>query len=223
MSFDFKQKYLILISFFLALSLFGCLPRQEVIKKGGEEVPPSPLLSGATEGQGKMGKILMVIAPNNFRDEEYQKPKAVLENAGYQIVTASKGAQVAKGMLGAVVNVDLDLAQVKIGDYVAVVFIGGSGASVYFDDQIVLNLAKEAVSQGKVVGAICIAPSILANAGILKGKNATSFSSGAENLKAKGVNYTGQSVTADGKIVTANGPEAAEAFGQKILEILRNF
>jgi len=170
----------------------------------------------------KMEKVLMVVAPNNFRDEEYQKPKAVLENAGYQIVTASKGVQTAKGMLGATAMVNQDLDQVKVADYTAIVFVGGTGASVYFNDQTVLKLAREAVEQGKVVGAICIAPSILANAGILQGKNATCFSSEAENLRAKGANYTGQSVTVDGNIVTANGPGAAQDFGQKILGLLGN-
>lgn len=168
-----------------------------------------------------MAKVLMVVAPSNFRDEEYQKPKMVLENAGYQVVTASKGVQVAKGMLGATANIEQDIAGVNVSDFVALVFVGGSGASIYFNDQKVLALAKEAVFQGKVVGAICIAPSILANAELLMRKNATSFSSEAENLKAKGALFTGQAVTVDGKIVTANGPEAAEEFGQKLVEVLK--
>lgn len=196
----------------MLIFLSGCLPKQKVAEKNRREEVTS---------KTKMEKILMVVAPVNFRDEEYQKPKAVLENAGYQIVTASKGTQTAKGMLGATANVDQNIIGVNISDYSAVVFIGGSGASVYFNDQTILNLAKEAVSQGKVVGAICVAPSILANAGTLVGKSATCFASEMENLLSKGAKYTGEHVTVDGKIVTADGPEAAEEFGQKILETLR--
>jgi protease I len=213
MEIDINKKF---IFYFLLFSLFflaGCAPQKEVNLI--EEKP------GPTKGGETMGKVLMVIAPENFRDEEYQKPKSILENAGYRVMTASKGVRLAKGMLGATANVDLDLSQVNLADFTAVIFVGGSGASVYFNDQTVLNLASQAVSQGKVVGAICIAPSILANAGLLNGKEATAFSSEAENLKGKGALYSGQPVTVDGEIITANGPAAAEEFGQTILEILR--
>jgi len=167
-----------------------------------------------------LANILFVIAPSNFRDEEYQRPREVLENAGFKVTVASKGVKTARGMLGMTVEVDKDLTEVTVRDFAAIVFVGGSGSSVYFNDQTALNLAKEAYQQGKVIGAICVAPSILANAGILKDKKATCFSSEAGNLQAKGAIYSKDSVTVDGKIVTADGPAAAELFGQKIVELL---
>jgi protease I len=168
-----------------------------------------------------LGKVLMVVAPQNFRDEEYQKPRQVLEAGGWQIEVASRGVNEAVGMFGAKAKIDKDISQVNVDDYLGVVFVGGTGAAIYFEDQTALTLAKTAFEKGKVVGAICIAPSILANAGILEGKRATAFSSEQENLTAKGAFYTGQSVTVDGKIVTANGPAAAGEFGEKILSLLK--
>jgi len=214
------NKKLMLLELVGLFFLSGCLPRQKVVEEGGEEVSPSPPPLTVTEGQEEMKKILFVVAPVDFRDEEYLKPKAVLEGAGYEIVTASKGVREAKGSLGATADVDLDVAQAQAADYSAVVFVGGSGTTIYFSEKEALRLAEEANDQGKVVGAICIAPSILANAGILKGKKATVYSSEAENLKSKGAFYINQPVVFDGKIVTANGPGAAEEFGRKILEIL---
>ena len=164
--------------------------------------------------------ILFVVAPGDYRDEELDDSRQVLEAAGYSAVIASKGVSTAKGMLGGSVSVDLDVANVQVADYIAVVFIGGSGAEVYFDDATVQNIAKQAVEQGKVVGAICIAPSILANAGLLEGKQATAYSSEASSLSGHGATYTGKAVTTDGLIVTANGPEAAEAFGEALLALL---
>jgi len=172
-------------------------------------------------GDMEKAKILMIVAPENFRDEEYQKPREILEQAGAEIVVASKGTVEAKGLLGVQVKVDKDISQVSVDDYQAIVFIGGPGSSIYFDDQTALNLAKSADEKGKIVGAICIAPSILANAGILSGKKATAFSSEKDNLVAKGAQFTSESVTTDGKIVTGNGPEAAEEFGKKLVEILK--
>ncbi len=169
-----------------------------------------------------LGKVLMVLAPKNFRDEEYQKPRQVLEEAGFEIEVASKGVSEAEGTFGAKAEVDKDISQINVDDYLGVVFVGGTGAAIYFEDQNALSLAKTAFEKGKVVGAICIAPSILANAGILQGKKATAFSSEEGNLTAKGAQYTGELVTVDGKIITANGPQVAEEFGREIVDKLKN-
>ena len=202
----------VLILVFSGTTLFLKKGKQtELSEKGGE--------TKEMETQS-LGKVLMVVAPRNFRDEEYQKPRQVLEAAGWQIEVASKGVNEATGMLGAKVKIDKDISQVNVDDYQGVVFVGGTGAAVYFEDQTALALAKTAFEKGKVVGAICIAPSILANAGILQGKRATAFSSEQGNLTEKGAQYTGEPVGVDGKIVTANGPGAAEEFGKKLVNKL---
>jgi len=181
----------------------GCIEEKEV---------SMPDLSGK--------KVLMIVAPTNFRDEEFLKPKEILGDAGASVTIASKGVKVARGMLGASVGVDLDLSKVDVKTYDAVVFVGGTGAEVYFNDSTALKIAKDAYDQGKVVAAICIAPSILANAGVLDGKSATAFPSEASNLEEKGARYTGDSVTVDGKIITGKGPEAASQFGNEIAKAL---
>lgn len=165
-------------------------------------------------------KILMVIAPENFRDEELLEPKDIFENAGADVTIASKGAESAKGSYGAVVTVDEDITDVNAGDYDAIVFVGGSGSSVYFNDETAHNIARQAYESGKIVAAICIAPSTLANAGLLEGKKVTSWSSEQNNLESKGAEYTGAVVEQDGRIITGNGPDAATEFGQKIAETL---
>lgn len=167
-----------------------------------------------------MRKILMIVAPRGFRDEEFFEPKKALEAKGIKIEVASKGVTEAQGILGGKTLVDKDLSEVKVDDYQAVVFVGGSGASGYFNDSQAQSLAKEAFQKDKVVAAICIAPSILANSGLLEGKKATSFPSEADKLKAGGADYTGGGVTVDGKIVTAQGPNYATQFGEKIAEVL---
>lgn len=182
----------------------------------------TPTLTMVQEGEGGEEKmrVLMVVAPENFRDEELFDTQKVLEEKGIEVEIASKGVTEAQGMLEGKASVDKDLTGVKAEDYDGIVFVGGSGASVYFNDPKVQSLAKEAYEKGKVVAAICIAPSILANAGLLEGKKATSFPSEAENLKSKGVNYTGEEVTVEGRIVTAKGPDNAIQFGEKIAEVL---
>ena len=164
---------------------------------------------------------LLIIAPERFRDEEYFHTKGELENADVEVVTASKSLEPATGMLGGVVEPDLTIRDVKVDDYDAIVFIGGGGASVYFNNPAAHKIAKDAVEKGKILAAICIAPSILANADLLEGTRVTAFSSEQSNLRAKGALWTGDALTIDGKIITANGPGAARDFGLAIAEALQ--
>ena len=165
--------------------------------------------------------VLMIIASNNFRDEEYLHPREVLENEGAKITIASSTKKEATGMLGTKVVPDILIDEVDIDDYDAVIFVGGSGANEYWENEKAHEIAKKAYEKSKVIGAICIAPVTLARAGLLKGKKATVYTSEIENIKKEGVIYTGNSVEVDGKIVTGNGPTAAKEFGEKIAELLK--
>lgn len=165
-------------------------------------------------------KVLMIIAPKDFRDEELKEPKQVLEARGAEVRVASTSVKEAIGMLGFRVKPDLALEDVKIADYDAVVFVGGSGASRYWTDQAAHEMARNAAAEGKVLGAICIAPVTLANAGVLKGKNSTVWPSEKDKLTKQGAKYTGNPVEVDGRIVTADGPTSARAFGEALVKAL---
>jgi protease I len=179
---------------------------------------PTPTPEAAPALQGK--NILMIIAHQNFRDEEYKEPRQIFDAKGATVSVASSSLEVAKGMLGAEVKPDLLLKDVAVGDYDVIVFVGGSGAQEYWNDPVAHAIAQEAVAQSKVLAAICIAPTTLAKAGVLNGKKVTAFSSEAGALKACGANYTGASVERDGLIITANGPTAATKFAEEIAKAL---
>lgn len=171
-------------------------------------------------------KVLMVIAPKDFRDEELSETKRVLESAGVKVTVASRTTAESRGMFGARARPDLALDRANAADYDAVVFIGGSGSKAYFDDPVAHSLASRAAGAGRLVGAICIAPSILARAGLLRGRRATVWDDQgpagpfAGALRAGGATFTGEDVVRDGKFVTANGPKAAERFGRILVESL---
>jgi len=164
-------------------------------------------------------KVLMVLAPRNFRDEEFFEPKEVMENAGIAVFTASSSGRIAESSAGKNAKVNMKLTEVKVSDYDAIVFVGGSGAAIYFNDTHALNLAKEFYSAGKVVAAICIAPTILVNAGLLDGKRATSLPSEEKKIAAVGT-YTGTEVEIDDRIVTGKRPSAAKEFGRAIVNAI---
>ncbi|MEW6378664.1 MAG: DJ-1/PfpI family protein [bacterium] len=179
------------------------------------------------EGQGenrmlKGKKALFIIAHQNFRDEEYAEPRQALEKKGVQVTVASSSLKKAKGMLGMIVQPDMLIDQVKTSEYDLVVFVGGSGSSEYWKSAQAHRIARSALEENRIVAAICIAPVILAEAGLLEGRKATVFSSPEEIglLKARGAVYMREPVVRDGRIITASGPDAADSFAERIIQAL---
>jgi protease I len=170
-------------------------------------------------------KVAMIIAFRDFRDAEYFVPKEILEKAGAKITTVSTKLGTAIGADGGDTKVDLLLENLNPADFDAIVFIGGPGALDYLDNENSYKVVRETITQNKILGSICISPVILAKAGVLKGKRATVWSSPLDRspvkiLKENGAIYEDKDVVQDGKIITANGPGAAEEFGQKLVEAL---
>ncbi len=170
-------------------------------------------------------KILMIIAPDQFRDEELLVPRAAFEAEGWAVDTVSTCAGEARGMLGAVETVKHDLiyaaAEAKKSAYDAAVVVGGMGSPEFlWDSALVHSILQTLAQQGRVLAAICLSGAVLANAGLLKGKKATVWEmpESLEAMKAGGCQYTGEPVTVDGNIVTANGPDAAKDFAKAVIE-----
>ncbi|MEW5944998.1 MAG: DJ-1/PfpI family protein [bacterium] len=176
-------------------------------------------MPGRLEGK----KILMVISPANFRDEELLEPKAEFEKAGGSVTVASTKPGSCRGMLGAAAVAEIGVGAAKPGDYDAVVIVGGAGSPQYlWNDAAVHDILRKAHAAGKVVAGICLSGAALANAGILKGVKATVYAT-PESRKALadgGAHYVPEDVVVSGKTITAEGPAAAKKFALKIIEAL---
>jgi protease I len=170
-------------------------------------------------------KALIFLIPEGFRDEEFAVPRGKLKSAGVSVVVAGLQPGKAHGVRGMSASPDILLDEVHVDDYDAFILPGGGGAQRHlFNNLKVHSIIKEAYSKGKVVAAICLSGAVLANAGILKDKNATVFST-PQTIKIfhdSGVKYSDKHVVVDGNIVTADGPEAAEAFADAILSLLKS-
>lgn len=169
-------------------------------------------------------KILMVIAPVDFRDEEFFEPYAhFTRQQSWQVVVASTQTGTAKGMLGKTWDVTETLEQQQAATYDALVIVGGMGSPTYlWQNETLLQLVQAFHQQQKVVSAICLSGVVLANAGVLGGKQATVWAM-PESLAAyekAGALYREQDVVQDGNIITANGPQAATQFAQAIAKQL---
>ena len=166
-----------------------------------------------------MKKALLIIAKENYHDLELKGTRDGLVSAGFEVVLGSSETGSCAGKLGGTEEAQVALKEVSVDDYDCVAFIGGSGARNFFDDPEARRIAHETARAQKPLGAICIAPLILAKSQVLGGKKATVWNGDNEQegeLEKYGAIYTGQDVTVDGKIVTANGPPAAEEFGRTL-------
>lgn len=171
-----------------------------------------------------MSHALFIIAPENFQDHELADSQQVLTDAGVETTIASTEIGECHGGLGGTATAVIGLNQINAEDFDAIIFVGGGGSQIFCDDQAAHLIAQKAIAADKILAAICAAPTILARAGVLRGKNATVFASPdyEQILDECGATRTKNPVEVDGKIVTANGPAAATAFGEQILELLKN-
>lgn len=181
----------------------------------------------AVELDGKIkGKkrAVMIVAYKDFRDEEYFIPRQVLEINNIAVTTCSSEGGKAIGTYGGEVVVDVTLDDLVINNFDIVIFVGGAGAGDCLNNERCWDVAREAVKRDKILAAICIAPAILAKAGVLKGKKATVWSSPMDKsavriLKEEGALYEDEGVVQDGNIITANGPQSARKFGERIADL----
>ncbi|MDR1928624.1 MAG: DJ-1/PfpI family protein [Endomicrobium sp.] len=167
-----------------------------------------------------MKKVIFITAPKLFRDEEYYEPKKILETKQIKVITSSLKIGELLGKFGFKTKSTILIKNIIPSNFDAIAYIGGTGASVFFNDFYALKLAKIFAKQGKPTGAICIAPVILANAGVLKNKKSTAFAEVKNIIIKKGAIYTGNALEIDNNIITANGPKSSKIFGVSFLNKL---
>lgn len=167
--------------------------------------------------------IVIIISSDGYQPIEFATPKKILEQAGFMVTIASDKPGTAVAADKSTTRVDLTLNNVIIDHYAALVVVGGPGTLEHLDNQATYSLLKSAYQTKKLIAAICIAPRILAHAGILKAKRATGWDGDgelAEIFREYGVIYEPRPVVVEGSIITAIGPSAAHEFGTKIVERL---
>jgi protease I len=170
-------------------------------------------------------RVLFILPPEGFRDEELLEPQRLLEAAGVAVELASTKSGVVRGDVGGEVRVDrtLDVVDPAAYDFIAVV--GGSGTPKHLWDAPALHdLVRRAADRTRAgVGGICAGSVVLARAGLLAGRPATTYPVDAfiAALRAGVAEYRAEPVVASGRIITSDGPRGARAFGEAIAAAVR--
>lgn len=167
----------------------------------------------------KKKRVLFIIAPKEFRDDELTIPKERLESEGIEVDVASTTTERIKGIMGTTVEPDMDIHDIDPKKYEYMVVIGGPGASkLGMDRDVVMTLR-----QAKNVGGICLGTVPLATAGLLKDKNATTYETPdtLRLFKNVGATYIEEDVVIDGTTITASGPDAIREFAFKLTKLVK--
>jgi protease I len=148
-----------------------------------------------------------------------------LENKKIAMIIAFKDFRDDVGSFGATANVDILIKNLDVKNFEIVLFIGGEGMVKHIDDANFHRVVRDIARARKILGAICVAPCVLAKAGVLANKRATVWHSEINKttikiLQDNGAIFIDEPVVVDGNIITANGPEAAKEFAERLTEML---
>ena len=182
---------------------------------------PAPVMGKELEGK----RVLMVVAPEGYREDELSVPSGIFKELGAEVVVASTRActGIAHGMSGGEVAVNLSIGNVNLSEYDSIVIVGGVGSMKYlWDDSDLRDMVRVAYDSHMTVAAICLSPVVLARAGILRDKECTAFITAKEELIKNGGKYQDKGVVVSGNIVTAKGPEYATEFAIAVADVMMN-
>jgi protease I len=171
-------------------------------------------------------KKVAILATHGFEESELKSPKEAMEKEGFSVdIVSEQSGQIkswAHGNWSASYQVDKTIDQVKASDYNALMLPGG----VINPDKLrrnedALQFIRNFFEQEKPVAAICHAPQLLISAGVVDGRELTSFHSIKDDLINAGAKWVDREVVVDNGLVTSRNPNDLPAFNSKLIEEVR--
>ena len=175
------------------------------------------------------GKSIAILATDGFEQVELTKPKKALEDAGATVHVVSLESGSIKGWdeddWGDTVEVDKTLADADASDYDALVLPGGQiNPDKLRVESAALDFIKAFDAAGTPIAAICHAPWLLIEAGVIEGRHATSYTSIRTDLKNAGAKVQDESVVVcphgNGPLITSRNPDDIPDFNDAIIEAI---
>lgn len=169
------------------------------------------------------GKKVAILAADGFEDVELTKPKKALEDAGAKTSVVSIKPGKIQGMnhadKGEMVAVDLTLAEARPANFDALMIPGGLlNPDTLRSSEEALEFVRHFFREGKPVAALCHAPWVLIDAGVIRGRTVTSWPAIKTDVRNAGANWVDQEVVVDNGLVTSRKPDDIPAFNKKMIE-----
>ncbi len=161
---------------------------------------------------------VLAILPEGFEEIEAVTPIDILRRADVRVTVASlANSPLVTGRNQLKIEAETTLASVGEQAFDLLFLPGGPGVVKLRADARVPALARAQATSGRWIGAICAAPAVLHDAGLLDGKRYTAHPSVAEELKNI---LSNERVVIDGKLITSRGAGTALDFGLALVEVL---
>jgi protease I len=161
-------------------------------------------------------KVVLIIPSRGFRDEELRVLGEYLRLAQAAVYVASSSDREVYGMEQTPARPDFRISYLPTKDFDAFVFVGGDGVAEYYYDPAAYRIAREAFQEGKVLAASCLAPAILARAGVLRGRTAACHPGEKGALAENGARFSRSDLVSDGRIVTGGKLEKFLPYAERI-------
>ena len=169
-----------------------------------------------------MSKVYVLLA-DGFEEIEGLTVVDLLRRAGIEVVLASiKDTTDIKGARGINVVADELLSDIKDSADMVVLPGGMPGTNYLKESPAVRDMVQSYSDNGKYIAAICAAPTVFGDMGLLNGKKATCYPGLEPGLKGAMWPGEGESVVQDGKIITSRGLGTAIDFSLKLIEVLKD-
>ena len=165
-----------------------------------------------------MPKKVLCLMVSGLEEIETVAPVDLLRRAGVEVTLAAlNGAHVVKGRSNVSLQADAALSALDVKQFDLLLLPGGPGVKVLRADGRPAQLARDFALAGKTVAAICAAPLVLADAGLLTGRKFTAhFSTQSELPQA----LHSEKVVQDGNLITSRGAGTAIEFGLTLVRCL---
>ena len=145
----------------------------------------------------------------------------LLRRAGIEVISAGLDAENITASRGVKLIPDTDLESALKDDYDMIVLpVGLPGVDYLDNDPRIKSLLKDMVASDKYTAAICAAPKVLANAGVLVGKTVTCYPGFLDDSALSDLTVSDEAVVRDGKVITSRGPGTAMDFALELIEVL---
>lgn len=168
-----------------------------------------------------MSKIAFVLA-DDFEDSEFGTPKAALTDAGYQVDVVGTETGVVTGKHGTEVSITTVVGDADPTEYAALVIPGGFSPDHLRTNDDIVGFVQRVAARDVPVAAVCHAPSLLIEAGLVDGRTMTSWPSIRTDLVNAGANVVDEEVVVDGRFISSRNPDDLPAFSAAIIEQLRS-
>ncbi|MXO72631.1 type 1 glutamine amidotransferase domain-containing protein [Alteraurantiacibacter buctensis] len=173
-----------------------------------------------------MPQKILILATDGFEQSELEKPKALLEKAGFETTVASPKTGEIRGWdqkdWGRAVKVDMALSDADEADFDALLLPGGQmNPDILRMDDEAVDLVGAFYDAGKPVAAICHAPWLLVEADVVDGHRVTAWPSVRTDLANAGAEVEDAEVVVDDNLITSRKPEDIPAFTDALITMLR--